>query len=177
MRRILLLDDEENVLAALSRSFRLIDHSGELTVEKFTSAKAALQRMSETVFDILIADYHMPEMDGVGFLRIAREMQPDAVRMMLSASAEFNTLLGAINDAEAFRFIAKPWTQQELEEAYKMACERRDQIHEEHRLADIASVKQGKLTEQEAELRRLEEQEPGITKVRWGKDGSVMLDE
>ena len=177
MRRILLLDDEEHVLSALVRSFRQIDRSGELTVERFTSAKAAVQRMSEAAFDILIADYHMPEMDGVGFLRIAREMQPDAVRMMLSASAEFNTLLGAINDAEAFRFIAKPWTQQELGDAYRMACERRDQIREEHRLADIARVKQGRLSEQDAELRRLEEQEPGITKVRWGKDGSVLLDE
>lgn len=48
---------------------------------------------------------------------------------------------------------------------------------ENQRLADIVRMQQGQLTKQELALRRLEEESPGITKVNWGADGSVIIDE
>lgn len=176
MRRILLLDDEQNVLSALQRSFRTIGAGDELRIDIFTSAEQALEKIRHTAYDFIIADYHMPAMNGIEFLVQTKSMQPDAVRMMLSASAEFQTILGAINDAEVFRYIAKPWTQGELSDAYHAALLKRDQMLEDRQLADVLRVQRGQLSEQDEAMRRLEESEPGITKVRWSADGSVMLE-
>lgn len=176
MRRVLLLDDEINVLHALQRSLRQIFKDMDFKVELFTTSETAIQRMAEESFDFVISDYHMPKMNGVDFLRIVKELQPDAVRMMLSASADFNTVIGAINEAEVFRYIAKPWKTEELEETINLAGQRRDQMLEERRLADEVRVQRGELSPQEQEARRLEEADPGITKVKWGPDGSVLLD-
>lgn len=176
MRRILLLDDEPNVLSALQRSFKSMAASDELRVDTFTSPQQALEQLHDAAYDLIIADYHMPTMNGVTFLAQAKVIQADAVRMMLSASAEFKTILGAINDAEAFRYIAKPWTQDELSDVYHAALQRRDQLLEDRRLADELRVQRGQLSPQEEAMRRLEESDPGITKVKWAADGSVMLE-
>ena len=176
MYRILLLDDEQNVLLALQRSLKSVAKDMEMTMELFNAPQEAIQRLSDTPFDFIISDYHMPGMNGIQFLAIAKEMQPGAIRLMLSASAEFKTILGAINDAEVFRYIAKPWNQEELLETIQLAAVRRQQIMEDQRLADELRVQRGMMTPQEQELKRLEETEPGITKVKWGPDGSVLLD-
>lgn len=176
MRRILLLDDEQNVLHALQRSLRQIIKETEFKIELFTSPEMAIQRLSETAFDFVVSDYHMPSMNGVDFLKIIKEIQPDAIRMMLSASADFNTIIGAINEAEIFRYISKPWDTVELKETLKLAGERRDQNLEEKRLADEIRVQRGEMSPQEQEAKRLEESDPGITKVKWGPDGSVLLE-
>lgn len=176
MLKILLLDDEQNVLSALQRSLKQAAKDFDMSMELFISPKDAMQRLSNTAFDIIISDYHMPEMNGIQFLSIAKEIQPDAIRLMLSASAEFKTILGAINDAEVFRYIAKPWVQDELLETIQLAVARRKQLLEDHRLADELRVQRGMMTPQEQEMKRLEETEPGITKVKWGPDGSVLLD-
>ena len=176
MRRILLLDDEQNVLQALQRSLRQIFKDIDLKIELFSSPEMAIQSLSEVAFDFVISDYHMPSMNGVDFLRITKELQPNAVRMMLSASADFNTIIGAINEAEVFRYIAKPWNVDELKDAIQLAGNRRDQVLEDKRLADELRVQRGEMTPQEQEAKRLEEADPGITKVQWGPDGSVLLD-
>lgn len=176
MRRILLLDDEPNVLAALQRSLRQIFKDLDMKIELFTVPEPAIQRFGEVTFDFVISDYHMASMNGVDFLRIIKEIQPDTVRMMLSASADVNTIMGAINEAEVFRYIAKPWNTEELKETIELAGKRRDQVLEDRHLADELRVQRGQLTAQEQEARRLEEADPGITKVNWGPDGSVLLD-
>ncbi|MFZ6756082.1 response regulator [Undibacterium sp. Ji50W] len=176
MPRILLLDDEQNVLLALQRSLKSISKEMEMTIDLFNSPSEALEHMRHTAYDFIVSDYHMPAMNGIQFLSVAKEMQPDAIRMMLSASAEFKTILGAINDAEVFRYIAKPWNQDELIDTIKLAAARRQQIVEEHRLADELRVQRGLITPQEEEMKRLEETDPGITKVKWGPDGSVLLE-
>ncbi|MBI3285025.1 MAG: response regulator [Burkholderiales bacterium] len=176
MHRILLLDDEQNVLYALQRSLRQVARDMELKIELFTSPEAAVQRLSEAAFDFVVADYHMPTLNGVDFLKMTKELQPDAVRLMLSASADFNTIMGAINEAEVFRYIAKPWDPEELKETIAEAGKRREQMLEDRRLADELRVQRGEMSPQEQEAKRLEESDPGITKVKWGPDGSVLLD-
>jgi DNA-binding NtrC family response regulator len=176
MKRILLLDDEINVLNALQRTLRQCFPGDELRIESFTDPEQALLRSGEIPFDVVISDYRMPAMNGVDFLRMIKGIQPDAVRLVLSASTEFNTVMQAVNQAEVFRYIAKPWQADELTRTLELAFARRDQTREEHRLADEARAKRGELSQQELEARRLEAEEPGITKVNWGKDGSVQLE-
>lgn len=108
MRKILLVDDEINILHALQRSLRQLQPQMSFDCELCTAPKEAIEKLAVTPFDVVIADYHMPVLNGVDFLRIAREIQPDAIRMMLSASADFSTIMSAVNEAEVFRYLTKP---------------------------------------------------------------------
>lgn len=180
--RIMLVDDEEGILKALRRlllATPCIYHGDvyKLEVEIFSSPRAALERARQQAFDLVLSDYRMPEMDGVAFLKAVREIQPEAARMILSGYADLNALVGAINEAKIYRFLAKPWNDYELVSAIAEALAYRDLLAERERLADEARLAHGKLSPEEAELKRLERLEPGLTKVNWGPDGSVILDE
>ncbi|MDP1681930.1 MAG: response regulator [Burkholderiales bacterium] len=131
MNRILLLDNEENVLSALRRELR-----GEYEVEAHASAKDALTRSQEVMFDLVIADYHMPDMDGVQFLKQFGEIQPDAVRMILSGHMDIHGLLGAINESHVYRFVAKPWERAVLKFEIAQALNYRRILLENRRLAE-----------------------------------------
>lgn len=180
--RIMLVDDEEGILNALRRLLALTPctYHGDtykLHVETYASANAALDRAREQTFELFLVDYRMPEMDGVRFLKEVRNIQPEAARMILSGYADLNALVAAINEAKIYRFLAKPWNDYELVSAIAEALAYRDLLAERAQLADQARLAQGRLSAEEAELRRLERLEPGITKVNWGPDGSVILDD
>lgn len=180
--RVMLVDDEPNILKALRRllSTTPCAYDGAtypLTLEIHESPLEALERARHTAFDLFMADYRMPRMNGVEFLKAVREIQPGAARLVLSGYADLNGLIGAINDAQIYRFLAKPWNDYELVSAIAQALAYRDLLLETQELADQARLARGRLTPQELEMRRLEAAEPGITRVNWGPDGSVLLDE
>ncbi len=182
MHRIMLVDDESGIISALRRLLRNtpVTCNGRhfpLQIEAYTSPVNALARLGEMRFDLLLADYRMPEMDGVQFLSRSREVQPAAVRLILSGYADLNGLIGAINEAAIFRFIAKPWNDYELVTAIGQALAHHDLMAENQRLADRARAARGELSAQELALRELEAEMPGITRVNWGPDGSVILAE
>jgi two-component system, probable response regulator PhcQ len=177
MRRILLLDDEINVLHALSRQLRNCFTGIDLQIEIFTDPEQALLRSGETTFDVVISDFRMPAINGVDFLKTMKGIQPDAVRLVLSASTEFGTVMSAVNQAEVFRYIAKPWQEAELKESIELAFARHDQNVRDQGAADELRDTRRDLSLQELEAQRLEAEEPGITKVKWNPDGSVRLDD
>ncbi len=183
MARIMLVDDEENILNALRRVLASPldgDASAEdkNIVETFTSPHAALDHARDGVrFDVVISDYRMPEMDGVAFLKALREHQPDAVRIILSGYADMKALIGAINEANIQRFIVKPWDDYSLCTDVRQLLELQQLQLENRRLADEVRQQQGIISQQELELRRLEAETPGITKVNRTPDGSVILDD
>lgn len=177
LRKFLLVDDEINTLRALKRTLRLHLHQDEPHIELFTEPRKALERCAETTFDIVISDYLMPEMDGVRFFKAVKGLQPAAVRLMLSASADLQAVINAVNQAEVFRYITKPWRTHEIEDTVRVALAYRDRMLEDRRLADLARLQRGEMSPQELEAKHLEAQEPGITRVNWGPDGSVLLDQ
>ena len=173
MRRFLLVDDEINVLHALQRSMRQHLQIDDLRIEIFTNPFDALSRACECRFDLVISDQRMPHMSGIDFLNAMKDVAPETVRMMLSASTEFEIAMSAINEAQVFRFIPKPWQVSDLQDNIPLALALRDKLLEDRRLLDESQHAQ--LTPQELEARRLEREEPGITDVKWGPDGSVIL--
>ncbi len=178
MYRLMLVDDEENILRALRRTLTVNDGSAyQFTVEIFTSPAAALQRADEIKFDLVLSDFRMPEMDGVQFLRQFRDKQPDAARLILSGYADLEGIIGAINEAQIFRFIPKPWHDADLRVTLTQALVYHALQTENRLLADRVRQQQGKLSRQEMELRRLEQENPGITRVNWGPNGEVLLNE
>ena len=114
MRRILLLDDEEAVLNALQRALRLEFSTDSLQVEAFMQPEAALLRAGEQDFDIVVSDLRMPGLTGADVLQMIKGLQPEAVRIVLSASTERSDIVAAVNRAEVFRYLAKPWESREL---------------------------------------------------------------
>jgi DNA-binding NtrC family response regulator len=175
-RHVLLVDDEPNVLSALQRTLRQCFPEDEVQVETFTDPEAALLRCADMPFDVVVTDYRMPGINGAEFLQVVKGVLPDAVRMVLSASTELSEVMNAVNRAELFRYLAKPWQTKELRETLLQAFIRHDEAAAQRRLADETRARMGELERQVLEARRLEAEEPGITHVRWGPDGSVLFE-
>ena len=179
MARIMLVDDELNILRSLQRAITAMPQErfgGKLIIETFAQPKLALERARVCAFDLVLSDFRMPEMDGVAFLAELIEIQPDIARLMLSGYADLQSVMAAINKVQIFRFIAKPWDDYELATAIAQALQSRNLMLENKRLADLVRVQQGQLSRQELEMQKLEQLYPGLTKVQRAADGSIDLD-
>lgn len=177
--RILLVDDEAAIVNALTRELRQGTAEGlwpALKVEAFTDPAAALARACECRFSLAISDYRMPGMNGVALLSTLREQQPDCVRMVLSGQTDREGLLDAINKAQIARFLAKPWNTRELLYTVRQLLRQHESLVETQALADHQRLALGQISPQEAERRRLERLEPGITRVNWSSDGAYVLE-
>lgn len=119
----------------------------------------------------------MPGMDGVELLTTIKTLQPDTSRIIISGYADLNALINAINRAHIYRFVAKPWNDYELVSTIGQALRHRQLMLENQRLADQERVTLGQLSDSDLLVKQLEREEPGITKVNWAADGSVMLDD
>jgi two-component system probable response regulator PhcQ len=121
MYRVLLVDDEPNILSSLRRSLATIDArqlDGEaLRFETFTSPEAAITRCDEEDFDLVISDYRMPSMNGVEFLARVMESQPAVPRVIISGYADREAIIAAVNTVHLTRFIEKPWDDEDLRRA------------------------------------------------------------
>lgn len=181
MYRIVLVDDEANMLSALRRVLMSIpteDLDGERPeVETYVSAEEALRRARTMPIDLVISDYRMPEMSGVDFLTQVIEAQPDVARLILSAYADIDAVMNAINKVQVFRFISKPWHDVELKSAVTQALSIRKLQIDNRRLADTVRQQTGRLSKQEAALRRLEKESPGITQLKLADDGGILIDD
>ena len=106
---ILFVDDEERVLNALSALFR-----GTYEIETATRGAGALERLKARRFHILVSDQRMPGMTGVELLREARNAAPNTVRLLLTGYSDLAAMVGSVNEGEVFRFVSKPWQQEDL---------------------------------------------------------------
>ena len=96
--RILCVDDEPNTLSALKRQLH-----GEFNVETASSGTIGLGMLnSRHPYEAVIADYYMPEMNGVRLLEQVAECQPNAVRLLLTGHAELDTAIAAVNEGQIF---------------------------------------------------------------------------
>ena len=171
--RIMLVDDDPLVLSALTRLLRGGLGIAPLQIDLCADGAQALRRLDEHPYALVVADYHMPGMDGVALLRAVAAGQPDAYRVLLTGNPSLAAVLQAVNEAEVSRVVLKPWQNEALLLALRGGLDTRAQRLADRALADAARLRQGTLTPQEAEQRRLESLWPGITKVDWAQDGAV----
>lgn len=106
---ILAVDDDERILNALKSLFRTRYH-----VYTTTDGHQALDYLRRHKIHVIISDQRMPVMLGVEVLRQAREISPSTVRILLTGYSDLASIVGSINDGEVYRFISKPWNNQEL---------------------------------------------------------------
>jgi response regulator RpfG family c-di-GMP phosphodiesterase len=107
--RVLFVDDDERVLNALRALFRNDYH-----VFTADNGAAALELIKRNDIPIVVSDQRMPGMSGVELLREVRKASPNSVRMLLTGYTELAALVGSINEGEVFRFIRKPWDNDEI---------------------------------------------------------------
>jgi len=119
----------------------------------------------------------MPGMNGIDFLILFKRMQPYAIRVVLTGFADLEAVRHAINEAQVFRFINKPWNGLEILRVVETGLTQKHMLQENRRLAGKVRAQQFLLDEKEAILRALEAEEPGITKVNWNADGAIIIDE
>jgi serine/threonine-protein kinase len=109
--RILFVDDEERILTALKSIFR-----GKYHVLTAANGQEALDFIRRFRIPVIVSDQRMPGMLGVDLLRRSREISPDSVRILLTGYSDLASIVGSINDGEVYRFISKPWDNQELQQ-------------------------------------------------------------
>ena len=118
-RTLLLVDDEANILAALKRLLRR-DGYQIITAD---GGEQGLQRLAEQPVDVIVSDQRMPGMSGVEFLRRAKALCPDTVRMTLSGFTELQSIIDAVNEGAIYKFLTKPWDdallRQHIAEAFR----------------------------------------------------------
>lgn len=173
MTRIQLVDDEPNILNSLRR---LLKPQG-WQVDTFTHVEDALSALLEHEYAVIVSDYQMPTADGVTYLQFAKQTQPDALRLVLSAYGDRASMIKAINQAEIYRYLSKPWDDYEVVAAIKSAIDLYQLHKENQRLREENDSQRALIKAREEELLRLEADNPGITRVRRDADGSVLLND
>ena len=102
--KILIVDDEPNILSSIRRQLK-----GVYDLTTADSGKEALEIISKNKkFIVIISDYMMPQMNGAEFLAKARELSPDSVRVMLTGQADMEAVINVVNEGNIFRFLTKP---------------------------------------------------------------------
>ena len=108
--KILLLDDEERILNALSALFRY-----KYQVFTATDGEQALAILKQYHIHVVVSDQRMPAMTGVEFLRRAKSVSPQTVRVLLTGFSDLSAIIDSVNDGEVYRFLNKPWGNQEIQ--------------------------------------------------------------
>ncbi|MEO8626804.1 MAG: EAL domain-containing protein [Betaproteobacteria bacterium] len=117
---LLLLDDEQNVLSALKRSLRGQGYK----VFAANTAKEAFEVLARNVVQVIVSDQRMAEMNGTEFFGRVKDLYPQTMRIMLSGYTELKTVTDAINRGAVYKFITKPWEDDDLQAAINEAFQR-----------------------------------------------------
>ena len=161
---ILIVDDEPNVIAALTRVFM----DKPYRIYSANSAPEAMEILKGHPVKVVISDERMPEVSGSEFLSMVREQFPNIIRIILTGHASIEAAMKAINEGEIYRFFTKPWDDMDIRLAVKAAMEKYNLEEENRRLLDI-------IRQQALNIKLLERQFPGISQLDRDENGRIVL--
>lgn len=158
---VLFVDDEENILSSLRRLFA----DEEFDIITANSGEEGLGVLKGNPdISLIVSDQRMPGMGGVEFLEKARKLTPLAPRIILTGYADMTVALDAINKGEAYRYITKPWQDDELVEIVKDAVHKYQLIKENKRLTGVVTQQNKKLKQWNSRLEKHVQQQ--TTEIR-----------
>ncbi len=160
--KIMFVDDEKSILSALKRIFADYNYN----IYTANSGREALEILKKEQMDIIVSDQRMPEMSGVEFLQQAKLCSPGAIRMLLTGYSDINAVIDSINKCDIFKYITKPWNNDELIKSIQYAVELKKLRKENcilHELTDKQNIElkelnsnlEKKVNEQTEELRMM----------------------
>ena len=148
--KVLFVDDEENILKALKRL--LMDE--EIDIYTANSGELGLELLRNTPgVDLIVSDQRMPGLTGSEFLRQSRDIVPDALRIMLTGYADINATIDAINKGGAFRYINKPWDDDEMIRTIRDSVRQCHLLAENRRLSALVEKQNDELKEWNGNLK------------------------
>ena len=160
---VLFVDDDLNFTRAIKRSLR----QEPFEVLTANSAAEGLEILEKKPVDVIVSDERMPGMSGSEFLAVVRRRYPRTTRILLTGYATLDAAVRAINDGEIYRFLTKPCHSQDLAQIIRNALARRDHDPEPSgEDMDIAVL-----------MERLEQDYPGITRLKVDETGAIILDD
>lgn len=122
--QILFVDDEPNILKALKRGFRQENYITHIAKD----GETALAILKKEQIQLIISDFKMPGMNGAELLKRVKNLYPDIIRIMLTGEADTNAVMGAINEGAVYKFILKPWNDDDLRITIGLALEKYDLV-------------------------------------------------
>lgn len=138
---LLFVDDEPNVLKSLKRIFN------EENYQIFTaeSPEQALLILAREKVHLIISDHRMPGMTGAELLKQVKDKYPQTIRIMLTGFADIQSVMGAVNEGAVYKFITKPWNDEDLRLSVSLALQQYLLIQENKQLKQVAKKQQLKL--------------------------------
>jgi len=109
-RSLLLVDDEQNIVASLKRLLRRDNYQ----IHTAASGQEGLDVLARHTIDVIVSDQRMPGMIGADFLRKAKQLYPETIRIMLSGYTELQSVTDAVNEGAIYKFLTKPWDDGQL---------------------------------------------------------------
>jgi two-component system NtrC family sensor kinase len=162
--KILCVDDERNVLKALRRLFMDEDNYDIMIAE---SGEEGLKKLEEEGdIRLVVSDYRMPGMNGVDFLAKVYEKWPETIRIVLSGYADTAAVVEAINLGKIYKFIPKPWNDEELKTAISAALEHQELQYQNNRLNEELQKKNSQLQEINENLENIVKQRTEALEIR-----------
>ncbi len=153
---LLLVDDEPNIISALQRLLRRDGY----TILACDDPVKALSLLAEQHVDVVLSDQRMPGMSGVEFLRRVRKTHPETVRIVLSGYTDLQFITDAINEGAIYKFLTKPWDDDQLRQQIREAFRSKEIADENLRLTQALQVANAELqvlvAERERQARQVE---------------------
>ena len=132
---VLCVDDEKNILRSLKRLLRKEDYRLLMA----SSGEEGLMVMEENDVHIVISDQRMPKMSGTEFLAALKTKYPDVIRIILSGYTDVDSITESINKGHIYKFLLKPWNDQNLKLEIKQALKQYDLIQANKKLVTDSS--------------------------------------
>jgi len=142
---VMFVDDEPSILSALRRL--LNDEPYE--IRTYESPTEALVAAEQSPPNVVVADFHMPTMNGPALLQEFRRMDENIVRIILTGKPDVTAVLDAVELGAVYRFLLKPWDEDELRVSLRRAIDHNSLLAERAKL-------QRRIREQEQKLAALE---------------------
>jgi response regulator RpfG family c-di-GMP phosphodiesterase len=144
--KVLLVDDEENIVRAIARL--LMQEEADLEVMTASSGAQGVELLAQHPdVALILSDQRMPGMSGAEFLEKARDLAPDAVRMVLTGYADMAATMDAINKGGASRYLTKPWDDDVLRRAIMEGVAQYRLVQENRRLTLLVEKQNRELSE------------------------------
>lgn len=145
---VLLVDDEANILQSLRRMLRPLGYH----VRTAEGGASALALLEEAPADLIVSDMRMPGMDGAQLLAQVRARWPDTIRILLTGYADMSSTVAAVNQGGIYRYVQKPWNDEELQLVIRQGLELRGLEAERRRLQALTHAQNESLQQLNASL-------------------------
>jgi response regulator RpfG family c-di-GMP phosphodiesterase len=164
---VLFVDDESHVLGTIKRLLQN-EAYGVITAN---SGAEALELLAKQPVSLIVTDQRMPEMSGLDLLKEAKARFPGAIRMIITGYADLEVVIKAINEGEVYRFIPKPWNDEDLKLTVRQALVQYDTLEDNRQLLSTVKMQRAVITEAEQKF-------PGVVIISNKlKDGVYIIEQ